>query len=226
MPVTHSRDTAFSVADPLRTITTAKGGETALSAATLIQVSFGERQGQSPRAMDIEEPLGTVVAGGIKHAVASAYLVQAGHGEGSGATKRRSYGVNDIQGPVGTITASAGGQSAEVADLSAKIMAARVARATPAKPAPPKVVPESQLRRRSFSPPVYPDRARERGTEGWVDLEYTVASDGSTRDIVVRAAEPAGTFDSAAVNAVKRWRYEPLPADQRVEARLRFRLSE
>ncbi|MBM4218936.1 MAG: TonB family protein [Gammaproteobacteria bacterium] len=57
-------------------------------------------------------------------------------------------------------------------------------------------------------------------------LEYTVATDGTTRDVVVRAAEPEDAFDSAAVNAVKRWRYEPRVAEQRVALRLRFRLSE
>jgi len=124
-----------------------------------------------------------------------------------------------------TAAATAGGASAEVSDLTARIMAARVARATPVTAPVPKVVPEGQLRRISFVPPVYPDRARERGTEGWVDLEYTVTNDGSTRDIVVRGAEPEGTFDNAAVNAVRRWRYEPRVAEQRVEARLRFRLS-
>jgi len=53
-----------------------------------------------------------------------------------------------------------------------------------------------------------------------------VATDGTTRDVVVRAAEPEDAFDSAAVNAVKRWRYEPRVAEQRVALRLRFRLSE
>ncbi len=125
-----------------------------------------------------------------------------------------------------TAAANAGGMTAEVSDLNSKIMAARVARTAPVAASGPKVVPENQLRRTSFAAPVYPDRARERGTEGWVDLEYTVTNDGSTRDIVVRAAEPQGTFDNAAVNAVKRWRYEPRVAEQRVEARLRFRLSE
>ena len=74
-------------------------------------------------------------------------------------------------------------------------------------------------------------RARERGTEGWVDWDCTVAKDGTTRDPEVRAAEPAGTFDRAALDAVKRWRYEPrvvggTVVEQRVETRLRFRLSE
>ena len=111
VPVTHTRDIAYDVADPMRTITTAKGGETALMSAHLVQMGYGERPGQAPRALDPLAPLGTVVAGGLKHAVASAYLVQAGHGEGQGDSKRRSYGVNDITGPVGTVTASGGGQS-------------------------------------------------------------------------------------------------------------------
>lgn len=81
------------------------------AARTLIQTGYGERAGQAPRALDLSMPLGTAVAGGVKHALASAYLVQAGHGEGQGDSKRRSYGVNDITGPVGTVTASGGGQS-------------------------------------------------------------------------------------------------------------------
>jgi protein TonB len=124
-----------------------------------------------------------------------------------------------------TAAASAAGNSAEVADQSARIMAARVARAAPITAPEPKVIPESRLKRTSFAPPVYPDRARERATEGWVDLEFTVATDGTTTNIVVRAAEPEGTFDNAAVSAVRRWRYEPRVAEQRVETRLRFRLS-
>ncbi|BCX51626.1 hypothetical protein CTYAZ2_12080 [Comamonas testosteroni] len=82
-----------------------------LIAASLVQMGYGEREGQEPRALDLRQALGTVVAGGNKFATASAYLVQAGHGEGTGATKRRSHGTNDIRGPIGTITASGGGQS-------------------------------------------------------------------------------------------------------------------
>jgi len=82
-----------------------------LVAASLVQMGYGEREGQEPRALDLRQALGTVVAGGNKFATASAYLVQAGHGEGAGATRRRSHGANDIRGPIGTITASGGGQS-------------------------------------------------------------------------------------------------------------------
>lgn len=96
---------------PISTIATEKGGCRALISPTLVQMGYGERQGQAPRALDLQQALGTVVAGGNKFATASAYLVQAGHGEGKGDTKRRSYGANDIKGPVGTITASGGGQA-------------------------------------------------------------------------------------------------------------------
>jgi TonB family protein len=126
--------------------------------------------------------------------------------------------------------AEAGAPEAEVADINAKILSLRVGRPAAAS-AEPTVLPESAMRRTAFMAPAYPARARERGTEGWVDLEFTVSTDGATRDAVVREAEPAGTFDRAALDAVKRWRYEPRVVDgnvveQRVQARLRFRLSE
>ena len=98
--------------EPLRTVTSyPKGGAFSIVSPTLVQTGYGERTGQAPRVPGLDQPLGTVVAGGVKHALASACIVQAGHGEGSGKNKRRSHGVNDINGPVGTITASGGGQS-------------------------------------------------------------------------------------------------------------------
>ncbi|MGR9386418.1 DNA cytosine methyltransferase [Rhizobium leguminosarum] len=37
----------------------------------LVQTGYGERKGQEPRCLDVDAPLGTVVAGGVKHAVIS-----------------------------------------------------------------------------------------------------------------------------------------------------------
>ena len=48
----------------------------AVVAASLNQTGFGERDGQKPRVLDIEAPLGTVVAGGSKHALVAAFLQQ------------------------------------------------------------------------------------------------------------------------------------------------------
>ncbi len=45
-------------------------------APTLIQTSYGERQGQKPRCLDLFEPLGTVVAQGVKHALVTAFLAK------------------------------------------------------------------------------------------------------------------------------------------------------
>ena len=59
--------------EPLYTMTTK--ADTALVAPTLVQTGYGEREGQAPRALDLQQPLGTVVAGGVKHAVAAASLV-------------------------------------------------------------------------------------------------------------------------------------------------------
>ncbi|WP_438863794.1 DNA cytosine methyltransferase [Neptunicella sp.] len=61
--------------EPLRTICAqVKGGHFAVVAPTLIQTGYGERKGQSPRVLDLHKPLGTVVAGGQKHALVAAFL--------------------------------------------------------------------------------------------------------------------------------------------------------
>lgn len=78
---------------------------------------------------------------------------------------------------------------------------------------------------------VYPRKAEESRTEGWVDLDFTVATDGTVHDIEVRDAKPAGTFESAAVAALAQWRYRaPLrngvPAPQRARIRVRFAMPD
>jgi DNA (cytosine-5)-methyltransferase 1 len=63
-----------SITDPIGTIT-AKN-DRALVAPTLIQTSYGEREGQRPRYLNLHEPLGTVVAQGQKHALVAAFLAK------------------------------------------------------------------------------------------------------------------------------------------------------
>jgi DNA (cytosine-5)-methyltransferase 1 len=48
----------------------------ALVSPTLVQTGYGERPGQSPRALDLQEPMGTLVAGGVKQGLVAAYLVK------------------------------------------------------------------------------------------------------------------------------------------------------
>ncbi|NSX14987.1 DNA cytosine methyltransferase [Cupriavidus taiwanensis] len=45
-------------------------------APTLVQTGYGERAGQAPRAPGLDKPLGTVVAGGAKHALVSAFMAK------------------------------------------------------------------------------------------------------------------------------------------------------
>lgn len=77
LPLTHQGDSrVHDIEEPLRTITAAHRGEFALCSPTLIQKGYGERKGQAPRALDIGKPLGTVVAGGIKHNLVMAFLAK------------------------------------------------------------------------------------------------------------------------------------------------------
>lgn len=62
--------------DPLNPMPTATTtGSLAVAMATLIHRGNGERDGQAPRAMDAEKPLGTAVASGIKHGVVEATML-------------------------------------------------------------------------------------------------------------------------------------------------------
>jgi protein TonB len=57
--------------------------------------------------------------------------------------------------------------------------------------------------------PDYPMQARQRGQEGWVVLEFTISTAGTVKDVAVVASEPGTVFDRAAVQAVRRWKYNP-----------------
>ncbi|MGB3415759.1 MAG: DNA cytosine methyltransferase, partial [Mesorhizobium sp.] len=67
-----------SVEDPVHTICASAKDQNMVVAPTLIQTGYGEREGQAPRSLDIAAPLGTVVAGGVKHALAVPTLVGCG----------------------------------------------------------------------------------------------------------------------------------------------------
>ncbi|MBZ3665528.1 DNA cytosine methyltransferase [Pseudomonas monteilii] len=72
-----SGELAQSAHEPLRTVTSwPRGGSFAMASPTLVQTGYGERDGQQPRVPGLDQPLGTVVAGGVKHALASAHLVK------------------------------------------------------------------------------------------------------------------------------------------------------
>lgn len=99
-----STQRTFAVDEPLRTqVAQIKGGHFALVAPALVQTGYGERAGQAPRALDLQAPLGTVVAGGVKHALVSAFLEQANGGfyDGDG---------RDLAEPLSTVCTSGANQ--------------------------------------------------------------------------------------------------------------------
>jgi periplasmic protein TonB len=77
---------------------------------------------------------------------------------------------------------------------------------------------------------VYPAAALRSGTEGWVELIFTITETGTVRDVEVVAAEPRGVFESAATQAVGSWRYRPRlangqPVPRRSYVTLRFNVD-
>jgi TonB family protein len=89
------------------------------------------------------------------------------------------------------------------------------------------VARETSLQRLEYVAPKFPAATRNRGITGWVELEFTVLTDGATGNVVVTNASPRRTFDASAIAAVNQWRYKPVmregkPVEQRVAIRIRF----
>lgn len=68
----------------------------------LVQTGYGERKGQAPRCMDIDAPLGTVVASGIKHNVVAPHLM---------TMRNAGKPFNGADEPTHTVTAGGAGLS-------------------------------------------------------------------------------------------------------------------
>ena len=89
---------------------------------------------------------------------------------------------------------------------------------------------EQEYRALSRPEPTYPEQARTRGIEGQVILEFTVTAAGTTRDLRVLDARPAGVFEAAALAAAREFRYRPrvvagAPVDvPGVRSRIRFQI--
>jgi TonB family protein len=71
-------------------------------------------------------------------------------------------------------------------------------------------MPEQSLTRLNKLDVQYPARALQSGTEGWVEISYTVGPDGSVSNVKVLNATPPRTFESSASKAVSRLRYQPV----------------
>ena len=61
--------------------------------------------------------------------------------------------------------------------------------------------------------PDYPQRALQRGLEGWVRVQFTITVTGTVKDPIVVDADPKNIFDDAALKSIARWRYNPKVED-------------
>jgi periplasmic protein TonB len=57
--------------------------------------------------------------------------------------------------------------------------------------------------------PQYPNRALQRGIEGWCQVMFTVDENGGVLDPVVVDADPPEIFDSSSLRAVTRFKFNP-----------------
>ena len=85
-------------------------------------------------------------------------------------------------------------------------------------------IPKSQAR------PNYPRELRKKGITGVVNLRFVVSSEGNVIDIEV-IDSPHEALSQAAVQAVKKWKFEPglkagVPVAVRMVMPLEFRLQE
>ncbi|HKF22734.1 MAG TPA: energy transducer TonB [Candidatus Angelobacter sp.] len=64
---------------------------------------------------------------------------------------------------------------------------------------------------KSGAQPAYPELARKNNIVGTARLEIVIAADGSVKDIKVLGGSPVLT--QAAVDAVKKWKYEPAQSE-------------
>lgn len=116
----------------------------------------------------------------------------------------------------------------EAAAKQAAQQAAVAKTAPPPKPAaPPKPVGETRAATVvSPAAPQYPIEAARNQTSGYAVVEFTVAADGSVQDPHIVDSAPRRVFDNAAIQAVKRSKFEPALKDgQPVASTLRRRID-
>lgn len=106
-------------------------------------------------------------------------------------------------------------KDAEAARLAAEQQTAAPEPTEPAAPTPEPTqetapAPVNLVIARSVQPEM-PARAEREGISGSVTVQFTVQPDGSISNPVVTRATPSGYFDAAAINAVRQFRFQPIP---------------
>jgi TonB family protein len=117
------------------------------------------------------------------------------------------------------------GASSDMAALNERLLQTKLAAAGDAP-----LVAEAALTRVKGIQPDYPERALSDSIEGWVELSFVVTAEGKVTKAAVLDSNPKGIFDSAALRAISRARYQPWlqggkPTAVNTKLRIAFHLS-
>ena len=165
-------------------------------------------------------------ANGASPAVISAIEAELAAAQ-DGATRSADLAATATAAPAAAATAPTAAAAAPAPSTSEAPPSARAPAPAAASSTASGFVSASELNRSRYTQPQYPPTARDHGVEGWVDLQFLVRKDGSLGDVTVVGAEPVGVFEQSALDAVRRWRYQPILRDgqaseQRAKLRVRF----
>lgn len=80
------------------------------------------------------------------------------------------------------------------------------------------------------TPPVYPIRAKRRGIQGYVTVEFCITPHGLVDQIKIIKAEPGTIFNKSVYNCVSRWKFKPgtvegIPVATQAQTTIRFELE-
>ncbi|MCZ6827256.1 MAG: energy transducer TonB [Gammaproteobacteria bacterium] len=78
--------------------------------------------------------------------------------------------------------------------------------------------------------PQYPRDALMEGTEGFVEIEFTILEDGTVSDASVVNSQPRRIFNRAALRAIYRWKFKPriidgVPVQRRAKQTIEFNME-
>lgn len=219
-------------------------------AATEVQASIaGGELGEAQRQIELVERMGAgaLILGTLRRSLGQARDDVAALAAQAAATERALADARPTPVQPPSARAEAPAPAAREAPAAERVSASAASRAPspppavqPAPDAASTAMPEpaasiaapavQEARQIVDVRPAYPANARQRRTEGWVELEALVGSDGSVHDVAVVRSEPARIFDREAVRAAQRWRFEPrrengVAVASRVRKTVTFRLA-
>jgi len=143
----------------------------------------------------------------------------------SGATNEKTAMAEEAADDDVQPTAATAAEPAAAEPAVAEPAVAETAAAEPVDVRDQAPINISSLDRIKYVSPKYPRAAQRRNQSGWVDVVFTVSTEGTVKDIEVRDSDPGDLFVDAALTAVEQWKFAPVVEDgEAVEKRAGVRM--